>query len=538
MTSLPDTIESGIAGYLRQVRRQLANSGRSPAEADAVAADLEDQIRTQLAGMADGSPGVADLHAVLARMDPPDSFGEASIKPASPSPPGSAARPARGLVFAAAGVLLLILAAAVAYYVLTDIRMASSPQAPAAERGHPVPAPGDRSETLPAPRVGPAGEPDVPRAAPTETPSVAPAVVTNAQSAVSVPVAVTPFTTSDNIADREVVAATLADGLLNAFSLDARLRVVERAKLAQAMTELRMSAEGTVDQATAVKLGRMTGAQVIVLGNIVKLDDKLIVTARLMNPETSELSAIRVTGPRGELLSLTDELAQNIANRIGKDDKGTFARRTSAAEQASLRARQTAVKKAIAGKKLPRVLVMIPETHLERRIPDPAGETELVLWLTDCGFLAVSPEYEGVRPPPAGADTASDTNITFRRNRGLRNEEGGIRVSSRTLHTVGKGGLGAQRDALARIADVIIIGEGISERATEKEGIVSCKARLELKAVAVRSGEVLVAKSTYGAGVDVAEHIAGKRALQAAGREMAADLIPELVEKWQKLAGE
>ena len=530
MNSFSSSVETGIAGYLRQVRRTLSDSGQP--EAEAVATDLEDQIRTQLAGIKGGLPDLSDLHAVLARMDAPSAFGSPAGKPVTRSSP-SARFPA-GVLAGAAAVLLLVVAAILIRYAMRDTDIAAATRIPAATPADSTAAARKAPGPDVAPRIAPATEPDkTERAASSSTSTVALAAMPTNR----VPVVVTTFTTTDNLADREAVSATMADGLINALSLDPRLRVVERAMLAHAMKELRMSAEGAVDQASAIKLGRITGAQVILLGNIVKLDDKLVVTARLMNPETSELSAVRVTGPRAELLTLVDDLAREITNRITKDDKGTLARRPPEAELATMRASQSAVKKAIAGKKLPRVLVMLPESHLERHIPDPAGETELVLWLTDCGFLAASPEYEGVRPPDPTSQTTSETDIAFRRNRGLRNEEGDVRVSSRVLQSIGKDSLGAERTKLAKVADVLIIGEGFSERASEREGIVSCKARLELKAIDVRSGEVLAAKSTYGAGADVAEHVAGKRALQSAGREMAIQLIPELVEKWQKLAG-
>ncbi len=98
-----------------------------------------------------------------------------------------------------------------------------------------------------------------------------------------------------------------------------------------------------------------------------------------------------------------------------------------------------------------------------------------------------------------------------------------------------KDGLAKDAAKLLEVADVLILGEGISERASQRSGIVSCKARLELKAIDIRTGELLLTQSTYGAGLDVAEHIAGKRALQAAGQQMALDVVPDLVERWTEI---
>ena len=108
-------------------------------------------------------------------------------------------------------------------------------------------------------------------------------------------------------------------------------------------------------------------------------------------------------------------------------------------------------------------------------------------------------------------------------------------ISSRSIHSYATGGMSKDAGKLLEIADVLILGQGISERASNRSGIQSCKARLELKAIDIQTGEILLSKSTYGAGLDVAEHIAGKRALQAAGRQMALDLIPALAQRWAEI---
>jgi TolB-like protein len=396
----------------------------------------------------------------------------------------------------------------------------------------------------PAPAAGQDARSATPKqAAPEARPAVAPAASTANQPpepapAIAIPgarrigVAVTDFSMSANIPESEVVQAIIRDGLINNLTMQDGLRVVERAKLSEGLAELRMGAEGTLDPATALKLGKIVGARVIILGNIVKLDDKLTVTARLMNAETSELAAVRVEGSRSELMALVDQLAQAIAYRIATDNGGVLTRKTSDSELADIRAKQQAVRSAIAGKKLPRVLVMVPETHLGQRIPDPAGETELILWFTDCGFPLACAEYSGVHVPSPAGETTMDTDVNVVRNRGLRNEARDTTIASRAVSRIIQGDLSDEREKLAQIADVLIIGEGISERGTEREGLISSKGRLEVKAIDVKSGAVLLADSAYGAGVDVAERIAGKRALQVAGRDLAAKLIPALVEKW------
>jgi hypothetical protein len=189
-----------------------------------------------------------------------------------------------------------------------------------------------------------------------------------------------------------------------------------------------------------------------------------------------------------------------------------------------------ALKDQLKGAALPRLLVLLPETHLNRIIPDPAGETELVEWLLAAGFTVASAEYEGVELPESRSQWDSESNLQIHRP-----DAAGMRewlLSSKTVHSYVTGGFSKDSEKLQEIADVMILGQGISERASIRSGIVSCKARLELKVIDIKTGEVLLTQSTYGAGLDVAEHIAGKRALQAAGQQMALDLIPALASRW------
>lgn len=345
-------------------------------------------------------------------------------------------------------------------------------------------------------------------------------------------VAVAAFDCTGNIVDRDAVRSVVSDGLINALAMTDGLRVVERARLKEALGELKLGAEGLVSTATALELGKLTGARVILTGTIARIGDELILTARLINAETGELTAARVTGDRAGLLAMVDELAQKVIQRIAKDDKGVLARADDTS-RAQLREKQMALKSALVGRPLPRVLVLIPESHLQRRIPDPAGETELVLWLTDAGFHVASPEYEGLHARTPVASWTDETEIQFRGLRASATAEGVINISRQVLKQILQSGYAEQRESLLKVADVMILGEGISEHGSEREGLISCKARVELKVIDIKTGRVLLAKSDYGAGVDVAEHIAGKRALQAAARSMAPDLIVEMVNAWQ-----
>ncbi len=508
-------VEESIQDYLGKIARRMKSSGSDAAESRAVLDDLDTQIRALLAEKGP-EPTWNDLASVLSKMDSPDKFSAGAESRRT-------LRPA--VVFAG---ILLVVGAAVAG-ALRAVRP-GSPAVAGADVSGPAAPPAAASE--PAAPALPAPVAESPVAEPMAEPGAAepaPAVVAEPEK---IPVAIASFSSAANVREADTVRRALTDGLINALAQREDVRVVERERIAEALQDLRMSSEGLIDQATALQLGKMTGARVIVTGNILQVDDELVITARLIHTETSELVATRAQGSRGHLLAVVDELAAGVAERLAQGDKGTLARANDLDAARKAEQRQ-ALQDRLKGLERPRLLVLLPESHLNRIVPDPAGETELVEWLLACGFPVASAEYTGVEAPTPTAQWDSETDVRIRRP----NVRDGLQwlISSRSIFSFATGGMSKDADKLLEIADVLILGQGISERASTRSGIQSCKARLELKAIDIQTGEVLLAKSTYGAGLDVAEHIAGKRALQAAGRQMAVDLIPELAARWAEM---
>ena len=84
------------------------------------------------------------------------------------------------------------------------------------------------------------------------------------------------------------------------------------------------------------------------------------------------------------------------------------------------------------------------------------------------------------------------------------------------------------------VIDVIIIGDAISEFGTKIGNLVSCKGRLEIKAIDRKSNKILSVCREVKTGVDLSEVIAGKHALQKAAKEASLKIIPQLVENWNR----
>ena len=68
--------------------------------------------------------------------------------------------------------------------------------------------------------------------------------------------------------------------------------------------------------------------------------------------------------------------------------------------------------------------------------------------------------------------------------------------------------LGAEYDA-----EILVTGEAFSEFVGNFRGLISCRARVEVRVIRVDTGEILTAYSVHESGVDISEAAAGKKGL-------------------------
>lgn len=148
----------------------------------------------------------------------------------------------------------------------------------------------------------------------------------------------------------------------------------------------------------------------------------------------------------------------------------------------------------------PRIMVVIPEQHLRRQIPDPAAETEIIGQLVEERFYVVD-----------------------------QKQVAEIRYSDETL-AAARGDLEAAA-AIGRKygAEVIITGEAFSEYVGQEEGMVLCSARVEIRAVKTDTAQILYADAKDASALAVSENIAAKRALQKAAGLLGPEFIEEVL---------
>lgn len=118
--------------------------------------------------------------------------------------------------------------------------------------------------------------------------------------AASDPIGVVPFTAED-----ERVGTDVAARLLIQLQRTGRYTLVERGQLKQALAELARNQSGAVDAGDALQIGRMTGAQYLILGEatpVAGTATTLRATARIVRTETGVVvGAATATGTPAEL---------------------------------------------------------------------------------------------------------------------------------------------------------------------------------------------------------------------------------------------
>jgi hypothetical protein len=236
-----------------------------------------------------------------------------------------------------------------------------------------------------------------------------------------------------------------------------------------------LSAAGAVASETAIRLGQLTGAEILVMGSVAQIEDTLFLTAKIMSAETSRVVSESVKGAAADdLAALAEQLAAKVAARLQKEAGQLVPQKLERPD------RIAALKRKLADRDKPVVWIKVSEHHAGRPTVDPAAETELMLFAKESGFQIID-HGEGSR----------------------------------------------------KQADIVIEGEAFSELASRYRGFFGVKARVEVKAVDRRSGQVLAAERQTSIAVDLAEQTAGKTALQEAAAALAERLLPKLTAREQ-----
>lgn len=105
--------------------------------------------------------------------------------------------------------------------------------------------------------------------------------------------------------------------LITEFSLRDDLRVIERARLNDLLTEQRLALSGRVDESSASEIGRLLGARYVIHGQVTSLGPAMRMDIRAVDVETSEIVAVLRRNDQTEaLLSAVEWVAGAFATEL------------------------------------------------------------------------------------------------------------------------------------------------------------------------------------------------------------------------------
>jgi TolB-like protein len=194
------------------------------------------------------------------------------------------------------------------------------------------------------------------------------------------------------------------------LTTETNLILVERAELTKALNEQAFGVSGMVSSDAAAKIGQITGAKVLVAGQVMKTSDNhLIIVADIIGTETGRLFADKVEGAADNLSKLTSDLSHKIAQTIS--DQATNLVITVQESNAERLAR---IIKSISGTNRPSVSVNILQTngkgHGKEHCVTAEGEFGSVL--LKAGFTVVDANSD--RKPDVEIAGVADTSIATR----------------------------------------------------------------------------------------------------------------------------
>lgn len=130
-------------------------------------------------------------------------------------------------------------------------------------------------------------------------------------------VAVIDFQNVNKEKNLEWLGTGIAETLTTQLSRLQEITVVERSRLHAALKEIKFSRSEHVDPQTASQVGKVVGADSIVLGSYQKFEDQVRLQARLVEVETGKVAApTSVDGSYQKIFELQDALAANLSREI------------------------------------------------------------------------------------------------------------------------------------------------------------------------------------------------------------------------------
>jgi TolB-like protein len=136
-------------------------------------------------------------------------------------------------------------------------------------------------------------------------------------------------------ADYDPLGRGIASMMISDLSVVKEIQLVERDKMQELIKEIDLQHTKYFDSTTSVKVGKMLGAEFVVVGAFAAVDPKMRIDTRVVRVETGEIvKTAQVTGDHDKFFDLEQDLANKLIDGLGIA--------LSPEEKASLEAQQKA----------------------------------------------------------------------------------------------------------------------------------------------------------------------------------------------------
>ena len=287
----------------------------------------------------------------------------------------------------------------------------------------------------------------------------------------------------DVVGGLETDAAAITDQVVAMFSAADGVALVNRDQLSKVAEEHKIALSGLVDNASAVQLGKFVSAQYVVVGRASRIGEMRYLLIKFIQVETTVQSTLTAKAHvRHGLDGLLKQLREPLSKRLAKLRQPAID--GADAELAELRRQMEPLREKV-------FLVSIDEQHLGRPLADPAAQMAIVKRLQRLGLKVIVPHQpvDGWKKSLARQGRYADEKVDF-----------------------------------------LVEGEGISAFAAELQGLTSCRARVELRLVALPGHVVQLTDRGIGARADLVEAFAAKAALEDAAIDAIDAVLPRLAD--------
>jgi curli biogenesis system outer membrane secretion channel CsgG len=400
-------------------------------------------------------------------------------------------------------------------------------------------------------------------------------------------VAVMPFKIAASGAS-QAVGAGLPDMLMNAIFGTGCFRVVERDRLNDVMKEQGLGLSGAGDEGSFAQVSKLAGAQILVFGTITEFKENesggggagggilrprgalgiiaggvgtstshIGYTLKFVNPSTGELldsksfdkkkTSVGVAGvglfpgTAGgggfyKSKSMQDAVEESLIEAIEYMSQKKSMYMEIAKERGNTNSSPKASKEncnLLAHK--PKIMVIIPEASIagagSKYDPNKRNEIDININPPNNSNGNGVNRFMSNTPGQAGETEISKKFLEFGLDDLVDQSQFEKLKNDKSLQDAFSNPSEASKVAQRYGADIIIVGQAFSEYSKTENGMSSCRARVEVKAIMVKNAKILATEGFQGSGIDVTEIIAGKTALKSAGAKIGDYLLTQLCSK-------